>query len=168
MAKYNEGTIAGETWTRAFQIIVSNEYEQAPVIRYDEEDMILLAGDKVIRNRTGQNLTFTLDPSEATTQFQLRNPVTDEYIEQTATYQDMYVLLHSLYFHLANIRDRGPKPQLSWVWNESTQQWEAPVPQPYPSWLWNESIQDWYAPVEKPAEGNWEWNESTLQWSEVI
>jgi len=35
--------------------------------------------------------------------------------------------------------------------------------QPYPSWLLNENTCKWSAPVAQPK-GRWEWNEETLSW----
>jgi hypothetical protein len=54
----------------------------------------------------------------------------------------------SLYMHLAKERDllmeRGPSPYPSWVYNEESQQWEAPLPRPADYWwVWDESSQQW-------------------------
>ena len=85
---------------------------------------------------------------------------------------------------------RPEKPYDSWVWNDMTKEWDAPIPrpdfgkgyswdeetgtwvevflqasQPYPSWLWDETAEDWYAPVPKPEDGNqYEWDEETGAW----
>jgi hypothetical protein len=41
------------------------------------------------------------------------------------------------------------------------------IPQPYPSWILNESTCIWEAPVPMPESvGNWEWNEETQQWED--
>ena len=43
------------------------------------------------------------------------------------------------------------------------------TPQPYPSWLLNEETVDWEAPVAKPDDGKrYEWNEETVSWIEVV
>lgn len=39
-------------------------------------------------------------------------------------------------------------------------------PQPFPSWLLNEQTCLWEAPVPKP-EGNWYWDETTTSWKEI-
>lgn len=36
--------------------------------------------------------------------------------------------------------------------------------QPFLSWSFDESINEWVAPVTKPVTGIWQWDESTLQW----
>lgn len=43
------------------------------------------------------------------------------------------------------------------------------APQPYPSWVLNEDTCLWGAPVPMPNDGKqYQWNESTLSWDEVI
>ena len=37
-------------------------------------------------------------------------------------------------------------------------------PKPYPSWVLNESTCLWSAPVPYPATGQWYWDEATLSW----
>ena len=40
-------------------------------------------------------------------------------------------------------------------------------PKPYPSWLLDEATCWWGAPVPYPATGEWQWDEATLSWVEV-
>lgn len=145
MPKYKETSIVGESWKRANQIVIDNSYNQTPRIRFSEEDVFVNSDGKTIISHRGEGVEESFTLENATTQFQLRNPETEEYINQYATYKDLYVLLHSLYFHLAQKRDRGP--------------------QPYPSWIYNEEINQWQAPVPMPDDGqNYVWKESTLSW----
>jgi hypothetical protein len=37
-------------------------------------------------------------------------------------------------------------------------------PQPYPSWILNQNTWLWEAPVERPTEGRYMWDEDTLAW----
>ncbi len=39
-------------------------------------------------------------------------------------------------------------------------------PQPYPSWVLDEATCRWGAPVARPATGQWVWDEATLSWIE--
>ena len=40
--------------------------------------------------------------------------------------------------------------------------------QPYPSWVLNESTCIWNAPVDEPDDGKkYEWNEATTNWTEI-
>lgn len=44
-------------------------------------------------------------------------------------------------------------------------------PKPFPSWLLDEETCTWYAPVPQPPQDGlllWIWNESTLQWQEHL
>lgn len=41
------------------------------------------------------------------------------------------------------------------------------APKPYPSWVLDEATTNWVAPVPKPEEGFWRWDEETLAWIET-
>ena len=41
------------------------------------------------------------------------------------------------------------------------------APKPYPSWVLDEATCWWVAPVPRPATGQWQWNEATVSWVEV-
>jgi hypothetical protein len=42
-------------------------------------------------------------------------------------------------------------------------------PQPYPSWVLNEGTAQWQAPVAMPNDGKrYSWNEATQSWDEVV
>ena len=149
MPKYKETSIVGESWKRAFQILIENKYNQTPKIRFSEEEIFVAADGRLAGTYYGAGIEEYFTAENANTQFQLRNPETEEYIEQYATYRDLYVLIHSLYFHLVENRDklRGPQPYPSWTYSEMTQKWEPPVPM--------------------PTDGQYQWNEHTRSW-EVI
>lgn len=36
-----------------------------------------------------------------------------------------------------------PQPYPSWILNESTCKWEAPIPMPPGDWIWDEDIEEW-------------------------
>ena len=40
-------------------------------------------------------------------------------------------------------------------------------PKPYASWVLNEETAQWNAPVPMPEEGMWTWDEDTVSWKEV-
>ena len=40
-------------------------------------------------------------------------------------------------------------------------------PKPFPSWLLNNDTAQWEAPVAMPTEGMWRWDEATTSWKEV-
>lgn len=144
MPKYKQSNTAGEIWRRSPQIYCYNKYGEIPAICYDEEDIIALNSGEFATNHLNERLIQRLLPELANTTFQLRDPNTEEYIDKYATYSDVFVLLHSLYFHLAEERDKGETmPYPSWIWNEVTHQWEAPVQKPEGNYVWDESQQQW-------------------------
>ena len=58
---------------------------------------------------------------------------------------------------------RGNYGQTGFTWDAVNQVFYAP--QPYPSWVLNESTWLWQAPVPYPTDGNqYYWDESTLSW----
>ena len=79
-----------------------------------------------------------------------------------------------------------PKPYDSWVLNEDTCLWEAPLvypggqyswseeettwvpaPQPYPSWVWNDEFNQWESPTPRPNPSGSEvyaWDEESASW----
>ena len=154
MPKYNESTVAGESWKRAFQILIENFYGGVPKIRFSEEEIFVTTDGRKAGSFNGEGIEEYFTNENSLTQFQLRNPETEEYIDQYATYRDLYVLIHSLYFHLANIRDinnRGPQPYPAWVYNETTRQWEAPVPMPTDgqNYEWDVDTESWKVVTEE-------------------
>lgn len=189
MPKYNETSVTGESWIRSNKIICTNEYEQPPTIYYQEEELFNFSDGKVVKQLYGtlNPVVETFTPANANTSFAVIDPETELPTGNTATYQDLYVLVHSLYFHLAAIRDKGPKPFPSWTWNDTTNSWVAPIPKPgdeytwdetaqawvilpkpYASWLWNSTTNQWEAPVPKPSDNiYYNWNEGTRSWTEI-
>ena len=145
MSKYNETTIIGESWKRSFQILIENRYGENPKIRFSEEEIFVSSDGRLAGLYNGEGIEEYFTAENANTQFQLKNPDTEEYIEQYATYRDLYVLIHSLYFHLAKIRDDNIQPYPSWIYNPGTKTWISPVPKPMDdnSYVWNESEQRW-------------------------
>lgn len=100
---YQETTINGEvkTWRRAHTLTILNPYNRIPTIKCDEEDLAMLPdGRMMVVNNTVVESAFT-DPAK---EFPLIHPATGQVIG-TAMYQDLYVLLSSLYLHLAGERD---------------------------------------------------------------
>lgn len=81
-----------------------------------------------------------------------------------------------------------PKPYDSWVLNEDTCQWEAPIAcpggayiwdedsgswakpaKPFKSWTWDDNVMDWVAPVPYPTDGAvYSWDEEAGDWVGVV
>ena len=103
MTNYKETTISGTSYVRAREVTVHNALGGYKGIMYAEEHVSVF-GDKIMSENVGSiHQPFTAE--NAGTAFPLLNPETNEEIGVTATYQDVYTLLFSLYYHLAAIRD---------------------------------------------------------------
>lgn len=107
MTNYKETTIAGSEYQRARLISITNEHNTNNSITFVEEK-IKFFGDEHFHTDVS-SIVETLTAENATQQFNLLNPVDGTTIG-TATYQDLYVLLYSLYIKLANDRDNTQIP----------------------------------------------------------
>lgn len=104
MSRYNyKGIeIAGEAWHRSNGVNIQNKYNTIPTIEFYEEK-IVQAGNDILATTTGtlkESLTSPL------TEFEILDPDTGISVGQKAQYKDIYILLHSLYIHLATLRDQ--------------------------------------------------------------
>lgn len=103
MQNYKETTVSGTSYVRSNEVVVRNVLNGPKGIMYCEE-MVSILGEKIMRENVGAlHQEFTVE--NASTEFQLLDPVTNEPIGATATFQDVYVLLFSLYYHMAALRD---------------------------------------------------------------
>lgn len=100
MPNYKQTSIAGESWVRAYQIIIDNRYGQTPQIVFNEEE-IADATTTTFNKHVSHIVESFSDPTKT---FDLLNPV-DGTVIGTVSYQDVYVMLSSLYAHLAAARD---------------------------------------------------------------
>lgn len=171
MAKYKEQVASGETWIRANHITIENPLSNVPQIHFSEERAIAL-GPKEVVTKPVSSVAEKLSVDNLSETFPLINPETGEKIpDQFGTYEQLQVILHSLYLYIADKRDRGPQPHPSWTYNETTESWEAPEPKPYDTWEWDEPNLKWVAPVAKPETSRegyiWIWHEAGFKWEEV-
>lgn len=168
MAKYKENTASGETWVRSNHITIENPLGGVPQIHFREERAIALGPEEVVTKAVG-SVAESMTADNLSESFPLINPETGEEIpEEFGTYQQLQVLLHSLYIHMAKKRDRGPAPYPSWSYNETTEQWEAPVVKPETTptgdWGWNETEQTWDDVESKPDDGQTYYWRDPGQW----
>lgn len=97
---YQQNAIAGEAWTRAVRVVIENPLDQTPTVNFVEERIINLP-DQQLRTLTGNVVEPFLDSAES---FEIPDPETGA-VMGSATYQDVYVVLHALYRHCAAKRD---------------------------------------------------------------
>ena len=103
MADYKETTLAGTAYTRANAITIANPRIGVKAINFSEEQVINLGSETIVRPQGGFQEPFTTE--NAGTEFPLVNPLDGTPLGMTSTYTEVHVILHSLYFHLAQRRD---------------------------------------------------------------
>lgn len=103
MASYKESTVSGSIWTRANNVTLLNPYGELPTAIFQEENVVALSDGKYVSQSAG-SCTDVFTPESSSETFNLLHPSTGDIIG-TAAYQDVYVLLSSLYLHVANKRD---------------------------------------------------------------
>lgn len=103
MADYKETTLAGTAYTRANAITIANPREGVKAINFSEEQVINLGTETIVRPQGGVQEPFTAENTNE--EFALINPVDGTPLGLTMEYKDLYVALHSLYFHVAAKRD---------------------------------------------------------------
>jgi hypothetical protein len=109
MPNYNESTIAGTKWTRSPGGVFNNPYQGMPNISFIEETLIALDDGTTIKqpNTAATMFGVSADMSNPTQEFNVLNPSTGV-VTGTATYQQVFTLLHSLYMDLVAKRDYVP------------------------------------------------------------
>jgi len=114
MTNYNHSSVSANSWNRAAYVVIDNPLQSPDCIRKPSitfnEEFVIHTGDTYIK----QNITVSdinnfvreeLSPDNLKTSFKLLdsdgNPT-----KKTATYQDVYNMIASLYIHVAEIRDK--------------------------------------------------------------
>lgn len=112
MAEYREAAVEGTSRVRARAMHFTNPLEGLPSVYIEEERVTTLGGQNIITDCAGVmgsgELPVISEPMmDTTTAFPMRDPVTGalDTSGATATYGQLYVLLYSLYWHLAEARD---------------------------------------------------------------
>lgn len=96
-----QSNIIGESWNRSHKVVIDNPLNQPPIIHFLEELVFDLGNGEVIKKPLGAVYEVMTDPAVS---FSILDVDTGE-VTGTATYNDVYTLLHSLYMHLATRRD---------------------------------------------------------------
>lgn len=102
MPNYQEQPITGATWRRSHFVSIENPLVGEKAVTFHEQTARQTSDGQLSFADAGQLRRIFDNPA---TEFDLRSPVDDSKLGGTATYQDVYVILHSLYLHLASQRD---------------------------------------------------------------
>lgn len=104
MSDYKFSSVVGTSYTRGRSLYFENPLNSTPSLLVREERVINLI-DSMLIEHAGEIRKVVDDLAVS---FALRNPATNEVIPGAAmTYQDLYVGLFSLYWHLAEERDEA-------------------------------------------------------------
>jgi hypothetical protein len=103
MADYRETVAEALAWRRAKGVTLDNPLTGAKTVTFTEEDVVTLNGTTFNQPVTPVGAVRVEFNPEGV--FPLVNPATGDEIGQTANHIDLYVMLHSLYIHLAKQRD---------------------------------------------------------------
>lgn len=102
MPDYKQTTISGTSWQRAWRVECENPLDGQRQITFHEEQVLNAAGQTVRTPAGSVSVRFDLQNALAT--FPLLDPDTGAQLG-TATYAQVYRMLHSLYTHAATQRD---------------------------------------------------------------
>lgn len=103
MSNYKQSTVTGESWVRAKRAVIENNLGGTPAVTFIEEQVISTAQGIAPIKEVGC-VCEPFDATNALEEFPLYHPETGVLVG-SATYQDVYVMLHNLYLHVAAKRD---------------------------------------------------------------
>jgi hypothetical protein len=95
-----------EIWRRAYEVRLQNPLEgQGPRrIIFDEQDIIELGGETIIRNFNPGKFPAEITFEEGKS-FPLIHPATQEPLGKDMSHEEFYMIVFSLYMHAAKMRD---------------------------------------------------------------
>lgn len=102
MPDYKQSTVAGDSWVRCGRIVIENG-PQSRAATFMEEQVIQIGTDRITRSIGCVVEPYTDDNMSEV--FAVLDPETGAQTGQTATYAQLYAMLHSAYLHVAAKRD---------------------------------------------------------------
>jgi hypothetical protein len=92
--------VSGTKFLRSNGAAISNPYNGIPSIEFMRETIATFTDNPGVVVDLGPATSIHGDLSVPTTQFNLINPIDGTTVVGTATYQDVYVILYSLYMSM--------------------------------------------------------------------
>jgi hypothetical protein len=106
MQDYMQRKETAEIWRRSYEVRLQNPLEGKGPRRiiFDEQDIIELGGETIIRNfnpgKFPAEITFEVGQS-----FPLIHPATQEPLGKSMSHEEFYMIVFSMYMHAAKMRD---------------------------------------------------------------
>lgn len=100
MPNYKETSISGSSYTRCSQVTIINKIATIPIIKFEEEEIILLSSGNL--NKNNGQIEVLFDSSRIIEVF---DPVSGVKTTQTVTLGEIYALVYSVYMNEALSRD---------------------------------------------------------------
>ena len=109
MSNYNQSNITnGSVYTRSYHISLEDPLSGIPSVSFNEENVIE-AGTATYTSPTG-NPPISVQMTDPSVVFNLINPQDGTTVLGQCTYEQVYVMIYSLYLSLAQMRDAGTLP----------------------------------------------------------
>jgi hypothetical protein len=106
MTDYNETTVSGTCYQRAYRIVLDNILGTIPSANFVEEKVMNISSEQIKIPCSN----ITVDMSVPNKSFQLRNISTGELIPDVFyTYEQVYQIIYSAYWDAALERDTPPE-----------------------------------------------------------
>lgn len=97
---YQPTDVAGQEYTRCYQVVIDNHRQRAPVATFFEERVLLMEAGS--RAQASSQVELPYDPA---VEIALYDPTTGEPTGQTITGGELYAMVYSAYMHAALARD---------------------------------------------------------------
>lgn len=104
---YRLAEVAGQEYTRCYQVVIDNPLNAAPAAVFFEQRVIESGAGPAIVAPAGQCVL----PYNPATVIALRDPATGEETGQTLTAAQVYAIVYSAYLHAALERDGAGEPE---------------------------------------------------------
>ena len=109
MPNYRETTGMGTSWTRSYRVTCNNAEDRRSVWFDEERVMVGPDGTRMSATSMGMGCGKDLTAENSATVFP-RLDADGTPTGESLTYQDVYLILMSLYYHVATERDAAAQP----------------------------------------------------------
>lgn len=105
MNEYQNTNVTGKSWVRAKRIVIENQLDQPPQVRFVEERVVNTDSGEAFNKDVG-NLEVSTTPEQMQESIRIRDPETGEATATEMTLAEVYAVIKSTYIHFAEKRDK--------------------------------------------------------------